>query len=212
MLIAYVGLERCDIAYYIGKISDALNEKTLLVDNSISGDLFRSLTDNSKDKVREYNNYTIVRNLKLTKNEIEAYENVILYHGLSNFDAPYNLKPDFLYVVVTVNRLVMYDTAVALRTSGFEETGARHTSLVLEDAVQKKLSMQTVAEGIGIIPSSGYVLPLDERNHQKYEMLVNNGSVSIKHVSSDMDELIKDAMSEIFLLEPKQAKKIAARL
>ena len=210
MLIAYVGKERCDIVYYISKISNALNEKTLIVDNSICGDLFRALTDNSRETVRECNGYTLARNLKVSKKEIDAYENVILYHGLSDFGERYDVIPDYMYVAVSMNRLEMFDAGRAIQTSGLEN--ATRKTLVVVDNVQRKYSLQSIAEEIGIVPTNGYILPLDERDQRKYQMLVNTGSVSMKKASDDMTEVVKDAMELIFKIEPRKAKKIAARL
>ncbi len=210
MFIAYVGKERCDIVYYISKISNALNERTLLVDNSISGDLFRALTNDSNENVREFNGYTIVRNLKVTKKQVDGFDNVILYHGLSDFKERYEVVPDYLYVAVSVNKIELIDTKNAICSSGFERAGNK--SLVLVDCVQKKYSPQTISENLGIQPSNAYIMPLDERDLVKYQMLMNNGSVALKKASEDMMEVVMDAMELLYDVEPKKAKKLASRL
>ena len=210
MIVAYVGFERCDIAYYISKLSIGLNMRTLIVDNSISGDFFRSLSDTT-DRIREFNNFTIIRGLNVREDDIEDFENVIIYHGLSRYDEKYQITPDYVYVSTTMSPHVIYDTAAALAKAGFDKV--KNQILVLEDEVQKKYSLQQIASDIGIVPVNGYALPLNEVDHNKYEMLCSNGQVPMKNVSADMKELIAEAAKEIFGVQnPKAANKFMSKL
>jgi hypothetical protein len=210
MVIAYVGFERCDIPYYIAKAAIALNQKTLVIDNSVTGDLFRSLTD-ATDRFREFDMFTIIRGLNVTEDDIEGFENTIIYHGLSRYNEQYQIKPDCVYVSTTMAKHVILDTACALENAGLKDT--KKAILVVEDEVQRKYSLQEIANEIGIVPVNGYVIPLNEVDHNKYEMLCANGAVSLKNCSQDMKEVIFEAIVELSgVANPKQVNKFISRL
>lgn len=215
MFIAYVGKERCDIAYYIARISGALNEKTLLVDNSKSGDLYRSLTEDEityAEKFREFSSFTVTRNLKVSEKELEAFDNVILYNGLSQFSEPYEVSPEHIYIAVSLNKLEIKDAKASIDAAGFNLKEDCRVTLVLEDLVNPKFSIEEVAETFGVLPEAAFALPLDETVHMKYEMLMKNGIVSMRKSSSDMNELIKDVITRVFLVDKKRMNKLVAGL
>lgn len=81
MMIDYVGTERCDILYYIVKIGKNLKKNILVIDNSITGDLFHLYKDENNTEGEE-GSVRILRNRVVGKDEAAAYDTVIVYEGL----------------------------------------------------------------------------------------------------------------------------------
>ena len=83
MMITYVGIERCDIVYYLLRIGKNLGKNVLAVDNSITGDLFHIHMKEDNSGVVKNGSVTVMRNRIVGKREAENYDLVVVYEGMN---------------------------------------------------------------------------------------------------------------------------------
>lgn len=207
MVIAYIGKERCEIPFFMYKIARTLNKKVLVVDNSLRGDLFRSVI-HSEDTVAELDRAAFIRNYKIRKEDTDDFDVVILYNGLSNVARPYDLIPDFTYVETTMDCLEIEDVRAAVEACDFHVK----CNLILNDVTTNKLSVETVVKDLRIATDTCFMLPLDAAFNSKYVMLTHNGDCRLKGSSEDMLDLISCILETQYGMNKKQIKKMMARL
>lgn len=211
MVIGYVGTERCDIVYYMARIAIETGKKTLIVDNSMKGDLYRALT-NGTGKRKDTSYGAVVRDCDVTNVECDAYDSTFIYHGqakVDKTDLPYDVNVDHLFVAAEGNQIEIQDTKDALDATGF--IGAPCT-FILREAVNEKIVPQTMATLIGLADMDCVVIPLAESDRAKYDALLNGGTQKCNGVSSDMKYLLTDFMRDVLEIPEKNTKKMFSRL
>lgn len=213
MVIAFVGKERCNIAYFLYKAAESTGKRTLVVDNSKKGDLYRVLTDGEGNH-KSLPNGDIVRLFDVTDDEASRYDLVILYQGLYEVDMEYDLTCDSLYVATSMNRLEVEDTKKALESAQFTSMSTNCKFILLDNSAQK-YSLDGIAQECGI-PSKpvGYtVLSLDENDLRKYTILCNERKARlVKGSSTEMKNLIYSIVQNEFGVDIKTAKKVCGRI
>lgn len=211
MVIAYVGTERCDIPYYMGRIAFSMGKSVLFVDNSNKGDLYRALTNGTGNR-KDTQYGAVVRDCDVTSEEVDAYDVTILYHGQANIrkvDMPYDVMVDYLYVASEVNAIEVEDAKNALECTGVKDVP---TTFIARECVTEKFTPQTMATMIGISDETCIVLPIAESDRSKYDALLNGGSQKCANVSSDMKYLLADYMKNVLEVPEKQTKKMLQKM
>ena len=198
--IVYIGLERCDFIYHLSTIL-SLRGNVLVVDNSISGDLFSAVCKNG-EKTAEWNNITYARNVDVEKSDTSYYEHVIIYAG----SEPYSEKLD------NATLLVMPDytkNGVKLLEKLAATDQTEQTLIIMRDYCTKKLTDKSIATLVGINPKAivGH-LNLSIQDVAAYVTLTHNGHQNIKGVSDNMLEALTYVVSKFFAMDDKKAAKL----
>lgn len=209
MVIAYAGKERCDIANYLQKAATLLYRTVLIVDNSLTGDLYESIAHGEGDG-KAWENGAIVRNRIPDAATLSQYDFTLIYLGMNQYVKldPF-VKIDHLYLGASANTIEVK----ALKKVLMESAVSAPVSLVIEDVVMKKFTPQTIVTELGMtkLPAI-YPLPLSVEDHRAYEFMVNEKFVSLKNASSDMKSLIHIILTNDFGQDEKSAKRLERRL
>ena len=82
MIISYIGKERCDIIYNLVKIGVNAGKRILVIDNSMTHDMFSLFEKNDGGDMQSLGNLTICKDYKLG-NKAQEFDCVYLYEGIA---------------------------------------------------------------------------------------------------------------------------------
>ena len=82
MIISYIGKERCDIIYNLVKIGVNAGKRILVIDNSMTHDMFSLFEKNDGGDMQALGNLTICKDYKLG-NKAQEFDCVYLYEGIA---------------------------------------------------------------------------------------------------------------------------------
>ena len=210
--IGYFGHERCDIMYYLLRGAQLLNKKVLVLDNSYSGDFFRSLSN--EEDVDSNSMITLMRNYHITSKDLSEtdYDVFIYYGGLAH-----DYKPDYrfdkLFIVPTQSGVVIADTKAAI--SGIIK---ENVVFIYDDVTKQKITFDVLKQEFGFEnyefnSDEELELALDETRIFKYETLSHVGEVALKGNSKEFSNIIFNMILKIFEVEAKdQIKLLKKRL
>lgn len=209
--VGYFGHERCDTMYYILRAAQILNLNSLVIDNSISGDFFRSLSD--EEDVDTNALITILRNYKITDDFLDEseYDLFIYYVGLSS-DSKIDCVFDRLFICPTQSYIVIKDTKAAI-------AGIRKDNIVLiyDDLTKTKITLETLKSELGMegydLGENEFELGLDETRIFKYETLTFTGEVALKGNTKDYANTVYNIIIKLFdVTDKRQVKQLKKNL
>ena len=188
-----------------------LNTNVLVCDNSISGDLFEIITNNSDDDRVENDGNLYLRNYFPPKQAETNFDYCIIYNGLNRGVQPYNLDFDVVYVETSISKIEVKRTKDAYRAMG-KNVAAIEPTLVMVDSVVNKVSVGLLAEELEITFENGYMLPFLESELTKYQLLTRNNSTRMKGMSKDFTTMFREQMTLIFDLDKKILDKLMKKM
>lgn len=204
MVILYIGKERCELPYFMYRMARIMNRNVLVVDNSVRGDLYRSIA-NAESDYTDMGSSVFVRNCYIKAAEAEKFDVTLIYNGINVVPHPYEISPDYTYVETTMERVDVEDVKKA-----YEATGIKNpATLVVTDVTAKKYSVGTLVKNLGLNAESCYMIPFDIKFQNKYLMLTHNGSVPIKGSSEDVMEFLEETARRQYACDKRKFKKIA---
>lgn len=205
--IGYFGHERCDTMYYILRAAQLLNKKSLVLDNSYSGDFFRSLS-NEKD-VDSNGLITLMRNFNITGKDLSEtdYDMFIYYGGLAADFKP-DYKFDKLFIVPTQSSIVIADTKKAI--SGIAK---ENVVFLYDDITKQKITFDVLKTEFGFEnyefdTNEELELALDDTRIFKYETLTHTGEVALKGNSKEYSNIVYNMVLKIFNVDSKEQIKL----
>lgn len=206
--IGYFGREQCDIVFYFIKAANVLNKKIIAVDNSYTGDLFRSLADEGYD-IADKGNVVILRNKEVNDMDADelACDLFVYYSGF--YPADIDIVFDKVYLDVTQSKIVLDDVKNAISFINLS-TQANEVVFILDNFTKKKLSVGACKEEVGIIdiPTVDTELSLDELRTLKYEIFTHAGDCKLKGNSKEFIAFIDEESKTIFNLDAKSFRKL----
>ena len=185
--ITYIGLERCDVVYHLANVL-SLQGKVLVVDNSYSADLIRSVSVDGSLGMREWRNVVYMCDVDLKRTDLTEFEYVIDYLGLA-FTEDDLLDNDI--------NLIMPDFTLEALTR-VKELPARINNpiYILRDQCNKKFTAW---------------ITLSVSDLASYIALTHNHISNIKTLSNDFVTAISYIASKVFEVEDeKKMDKIMA--
>ena len=210
-IISFLGMERCDLVYFLAKSFEDKKYRTLVIDNSCSHDLFLSLKrENENTDYVEHGRSVYMRNKYVDPENAGAFEKfdvVVIYHGLNvNYDLLEMSDKVVLmtdYLPVTHRNIIDYIDMEYVNTISKEKL-----YFVLRDKPSFKISEQYILRILGITGIDyEAVIDYDEGNYNAYINYCYNGSQSFKGLSSDMRMLLKNLMEFLFQNEKRRKGK-----
>lgn len=209
-MISIVGAERGDYPYFLARMFEEKRFRILVIDNSCSHDLFLAL--NNADEASDYverGRTVFMRNKTVARDEtgaLEKFDIVIVFHGL-NVDYDLIDLSDKLVCITdylpTTLRYIMDNIDLEY----INEFDKEHFYLVLFDKPSGKVSEQVIRKSLSLSGvENEAVIYFDEGNHNAYINLCYNGAQSMKGLSGEYRNSLKEIRSAI-LGEAKRRKK-----
>ncbi len=205
MIISYIGTEKCDLLYYLAKAAEKLKKETLVIDNSITGDFYKALSQgyiSEESDVVTRGLITTVRNKEVPKES--PYEVTLIYEGLN---PEYEDYRDLTLVATSLSGI-----ETAYITDGLinELKSSKNYNylLLIRDKVTKKQNEEFAETVFKRKPFLTYELPPANEDIVSYFALTNNGTVEFKFMSRETRQMIASMVSDIFGITPKEAKKL----
>ncbi len=200
MIIDYIGTERCDILYYLLRVSAYTGKKVLAIDNSISGDLFHIYQKEDRGQIVSFDRVTIMRNKKLIPNRLESFDYIFLYEGMySSYEGP----RDYTIFAPTCN------AAEWKWEKGFSQFADPETTyLILRDKCTGKIGRDVVEDEFEIKFEDAYELSLDDVDMSNYVALTHN-KVARLPKKGDVLMVTRDFAEKLFEMDAKAFKKIS---
>lgn len=210
MVLSFVGKERCNIAFYTYKAIEMLGKRCLVIDNSLSADLYRSLSD-GKGREKTLPNGTLLRYVDISRDDVVGYDVVILYQGMTRIDMAYEIESTAMYICTSMNRLEMEDTRKARESMGLSDCKNR---IIVLDAKNSKYSPESIAQTLGLTKmSDGFdLLPIDEDDLAKYDFICESSDTTLKGSSNEFKQVIKHILTDNFELSDKTVKGLLGRI
>ena len=209
-MISVLGMERGDYPYFLARMFEEKKFRILVIDNSCSHDLFLALgnADSDSDYV-ERGRTVFMRNKTVTEDEtgaLEKFDIVIVFHG---YNVDYNLvdMSDKLvlltdYLPTTVRNIE--DNVYLEYINGFDK---ENFYLIYLDKPSGKVSEQLIKRSLSLTEvENEAIIYFDEGNYNAYINLCYNGSQSLKGLSGEYKNSLKEIRGAILGEEKKKRK------
>lgn len=198
-LISFVGMERCDIPYYLASQLEKKKLRVLVIDNSFGHDLFLSLKRPDEETFYlECGHIVYARDVALSEEFFEKFDVVIVYHGF-NMDEDILLASNRVvfstdYFKTTINQIWEY-----IDTDWINENIPKEKILMLyRDKMNSKISEKYILNKIGLVGlEEDFIISFDESNQCLYLNYIYNGIQDMKGASSELKTVINSLKDEI---------------
>ena len=207
MVITYFGKERLDLIYYLSLMGKKLNKNVAVIDNSLRGDLYRSVVGDTDSHLTEKNGCTYARSVDVKDTDVADFDMVLIYNGLYEKKTPYQLQSNMRLIDTSMDLVEMEQLKRALPPKEDEETDV----LILSDVTSKKISPQYAKNFLGITTDKDYMFPLDNGDYDKFVILTQNGNGTLKGLSEYMMEFLADFAKHFWNIDEKKFKKTFLR-
>lgn len=214
-LISFIGEERADFAYYVAVILKNTGKRVLVLDNSISGDLFTAVARNNPDAMMErthsVQNLVFVRCAAYQAESFSKFDYVICYAGNSYIEDTI-CKSDLVcfmpdYRPVSLNR--GRDLLCSLLEQAGMEAAEGKYFIIMRDLVSDKITDLAIAELMQTDTERiiGHIAD-DPGDYAKYITFLYNGRQTIKGLSSDYMGALNYVIGRITNENEKMIRKI----
>lgn len=209
-LVSVMGLQTCDIVYYITRILNAAGKRVLVADNSEGHELFQCIRKPDNENMVQTGEIYYITNIAYSEEFFAQYDFVIIYHGMQ-FDKEMNTQSDY--------RILQSDykpyTTSQIREQLCEQDENLNYHLLFRDKAFSKISEKMLLTEIGLPEkdvADTYEIPYLEQDYMCYIGLLRNGSVNLKSLSSDMKAYLKEVMMELLtVVKPSHYNQIFKR-
>lgn len=209
-MISIVGAERGDYPYFLARMFEEKKFRILVIDNSCSHDLFLALNNADEDSDYVERGRTVfMRNKTVARDDtgaLEKFDIVIVFHGLHVDYDLIDLSDKVVcltdYLPTTVRYIV--DN---IDMEYIDEFNKESFYLVFLDKPSGKVSEQVIRHSLSLNGvENEAVIYTDEGNQNAYINLCYNGAQSLKGLSGEYRNSLKEIRAAI-LGETKKRKK-----
>lgn len=208
--IVYAGLERCDFVYHLTNILSLVSGKIIVVDTSLSQDMFKSVCSDEYADIYEWRNIIFLRNVEdfWSSSELVDTDYVIEYVGMGDHEkvADFGDEEKMILCMPDYTRMGIekaYETVA-------RENG--NTIYILRDYCTKKMTLKSLAIAFGISKEdiAGFI-PLNTQDITAYISLTHNRHQNIKGLSDEMIDAITFVSTKILGIDRNMAVKLVAK-
>lgn len=209
-LINFIGIERADFAYYVAKILKNENKTILVIDNSVTGDLFQSVTandDTNQERIVEMENMVYARHVNYNLETYEKFDYVICYTGAGEIDDNV-IESDITYAMpdYTIHSLKKVNEQLK------QIAKSEHVPMlcgIVRDLVNEKITDHAVAKYIELEPEriAGHIT-LEPTDMAKYIAFNYNGRQNVNGLSKDYLDALMYVVTQITCENEKHVRKI----
>lgn len=200
-IISFIGMEQCDILYYISDYGIKQGKKVLVVDNSFSNDMYKAFTTIEDGVFVEIGDLMVVKDIQYNENFYSKFDYVFVYHGMNLEKESYE-KSDYLYVMTNY----MPVQVEKIKEIPLDKDRVHH--MIFRDKVLKKITEDYIVETIGIQAGDTYVLNVEPKDVELYMLIVYDSFRKLVGCSQEMYDMLLKAGMEIYDIEEKQMRKI----
>ncbi len=207
--ITILGDARYDFAYYLGRIFRKGKKKTLLIDNSVSGDFFKYCSGEygaEDDRVVTKGSAMFARGISYNKETFEKFDYCINFLGENELDNVSD-NSDMIYLMPTYQH-----KSLDFCKERIKENAARSEKdnlyVIFRDYCNPKLTNEGMMAYLKL--DKKYCLGAIEASvddKAKEIFLEYNGETSLKGISDSMFEALIYVVASIMEIDEKQAKK-----
>lgn len=197
------GMERCDITYYIARaLAKNFRDKTVLVvDNSISKDLFRAVNggieDDADDSI-ERNNIAFMRDIKFSEDFYDQFDFVIIYEGMAIDKEEISLATR-TFILPEATPVAMDRIKMLI--------DYQDEDVILRD-LTPRAKVKSIASMYGIsLDHMIGAIGADSQDYAFYVELLYSGDVKMKNVSPDLRDSLLYILTKVACLNAKEAGK-----
>lgn len=197
------GMERCDITYYIARaLAKNFRDKTVLVvDNSISKDLFRAVNggieDDADDSI-ERNNIAFMRDIKFSEDFYDQFDFVIIYEGMAIDKEEISLATR-TFILPEATPVAMDRIKMLI--------DYQDEDVILRD-LTPRAKVKSIASMYGIsLDHMIGAIGADSQDYAFYVELLYSGDVKMKNVSPDLRDSLLYILTKVASLNAKEAGK-----
>lgn len=195
-LYSFLGEEREDIVYYIAQSLSNLNKTTLVVDNSQSQSLFKSIRKTEDAISVELGNTLILSRKKYSANNYEKFDTVLVLHGL-NPDQEIIDASDKTFLMLTYLPSSLNALADEMDFSLFNQIEVEKKAILYLDKPSGKVAEEYLKKILGIDPvEDETTIGLNEVDISMRHYLQYNGASQIRGLSAEMRDFIKRFSAE----------------
>lgn len=194
-IISVAGLERCDVMYYAARYLADHGKKVLLVDNSISEVLNKTLahgTEEGRKELFDRQNMYIDSRLLLSEEYFSYFDVVFVFHGMN---------PDGVIIGVSDKTYVQLNYETSVRDAVKESMGFASNmpiDIVLYDCIPVKVDINMYMRDAGLeAVQATYQIPYDEEMYRNYIQFLHNGEGTSKGCTEEMAEAIADMVAVV---------------
>lgn len=215
-LISFIGIERADFAYYVAAMLKALKSTVLVIDNSISGDLFYSVTRNNEEakdcNVIEYENIAFIRGLSYNEETLDKFDYVVCYNGWAPLDGTV-FASNYVFVMPDyhLDSLDLAKNAIAELSTAFEddEDDTNRIFIIMRDLVSEKITDMSVASYVetNVEKIIGHIT-IDPIDHARQIAFEYNGRQCVKGASPDFEDALAYVVMQVTDKNEKVVKKL----
>lgn len=214
--LVYMGEERCDFIYYLSLIASKTANKVVVVDDSITKDLFDSVSKGECENVFEWYNILFVKDVDVwNSEETKDADYVLVYAGKNKDHEMKNYVPreDEELEDRSVIYLLMpnYTKKSIEDVSNITVGDTDKVICIPRDFCSKKITDKSLSFLMGISEDDivGNI-PLNTEDMAAYVALTHNGHQSIKGASDVTREALKYLVCTLLDMDEKKAKKLIA--
>lgn len=176
MIISYIGKERCDIIYNLVKIGVNAGKRILVIDNSMTHDMFSLFEKNDGGDMQALGNLTICKDYKLG-NKAQEFDCVYLYEGI----APrYDGKRDIQILAPGCENTEIKQ--IRTRLDELKENGVvlpEDAYVIERDKVNRKITAKTLSALLNVNTPNCMEMEFDLKDYNSYVCLTHNMNFQI---------------------------------
>lgn len=201
-MISYVGMERCDLIVYLINILRTKKIRTLVIDNSITKDLFLSLkrADEDADYV-ENGRVIFMRNKRVEEEKtgaLEKFDIVLVYHGL-NVNKDMTAMSDRIVLQTDYLPQHICEITQNMDMKWLNECPKEKLYLVYRDKTSGKVAEAQIKRMLGLTSvENEQTILYDEGNYNSYLNYCYNGSQETKGITSEMKLIVTTTKNWLF--------------
>lgn len=199
-VICIAGLERGDFAYYLAVLLSKLGP-TMLIDNSLSNDLYGAVCDYTYDKpyiVKQ--NITYMANKDYSNREDSFFDYVVLWQGM-HINMKHMSEADLTYVLpdYTPNCISKLSEEITVKEL--------ITKIYMREATEyNKISEKTVAENLGVEAERiAGQFAYDNKDYENYIALLYNGRQTFSKLTPSFNDCLILSLMDAAGMEKKDA-------
>lgn len=210
-LISFIGQEKGDFPYYISSILKQENKSILVIDNSVSGDLYNSIVRDDEeflqDRICNIENTSFVRNVMYNRETFSKFDYVICYTGRAELDETVYAS-DAIYVMPDYSKYSLERIKEQIeQIEARKELPTYFT--IMRDLVTEKITDKAIANFTGMSEEQfvGHI-ELDPNDVAKYLTFNYNGRQAVKGLSQPYVAALIYVVMQITESDEKWAKKL----
>jgi len=213
-IVSILGIERGDYSYYLSLLLKALKGAVLVIDNSLTGNLFDCVTRNNQqaiqDRCLEYQNIAFVRGVEYAEETFEKFDYVVNFNGFNHCDEIV-AKSDHIFVMPDYHLDTLQKTKEIFDElqDQIDEPEGYKAFIIMRDLINEKITDLSVASYIGVDAERivGHI-GMDGADFAKQLSFEYNGKQSVKGLSTDFCDALSFVLLQVTGKDPKLIKKL----